>query len=136
MKMARRFFQTREIAVLRACTAAEQTARFYDYWTLKEASIKARGKALGQGLESTGFHLDFSVGAGGVTGPGEIREDPEDLVTRACYCLLEPTADYRLAICWLPPAAVLPRLRLFELGGAGQPAREFSQPLRAASVTR
>jgi 4'-phosphopantetheinyl transferase len=135
MKLARRFFQTPEIAVLQACDAAEQTARFYDYWTLKEARIKARGEALGQGLESAGFHLDFSGGAEGVTGPGEIREDPEGLATRACYCLLEPAADYRLAICWLPPAAVLPRLRLFELGGADQPAREFSQPLRAASVT-
>jgi 4'-phosphopantetheinyl transferase len=135
LKLARRFFQAREIAGLQACTAAEQTVRFYDYWTLKEARIKARGQALGPGLESAGFQLDFPVGAEGVTGPGEIREDPEDLATRAYYCLLEPAADYRLAICWLPPAAVLPRLRLFELGGVDQPAREFSHTLRAASPT-
>jgi 4'-phosphopantetheinyl transferase len=135
LKLARRFFQTHEIAALQACNREEQTARFYDYWTLKEARVKARGEALGQGLESAGFHLGFCSGAEGVTGPGEIRGDPDDLATQAYYCLLDPVAGHRLAICWLPPAALLPRLRLFELGGADQPAREFSQPLRAASVT-
>jgi len=37
LKLARRFFQTHEIAALQACNREEQTARFYDYWTLKEA---------------------------------------------------------------------------------------------------
>ena len=133
MKLARRFFQAREIAALQACSQGEQTAKFYDYWTLKEACIKARGKTLGQGLESAGFHLDFPVGAEGVTGPGEIREDPEDMAAGAYYCLLEPVADYRLAICWLPPTAMQPRLRLFELDGADQPIRECSPLLRASS---
>jgi hypothetical protein len=50
--------------------------------------------------------------------------------------LLDPVVGYRLAICWLSPAAVQPRLRMFELRGAGQPATEFSQYLRAASVSR
>ena len=135
LKLARRFFQTREVAGLQACGEERQTARFYDYWTLKEACIKARGQALGQGLESAGFHLGFSVGAEGVTGPGVIMEEPEDLATQVYYCLLEPAADYRLAICWLLPAAVLPRLRMFELRGADQVAAEFSQSLRAASLT-
>ena len=48
--------------------------------------------------------------------------------------LLEPAVGYRLAICWLPPTAVLPRLHLFELGDVDRPASEFSPTLRAASV--
>ena len=135
LKLAGRFFQAPEIAALQACSKAEQTARFYDYWTLKEARIKAGGAALGLGLESSGFKLDFPAGAGGVTGLGEIREDLDDLATRAYYCLLDPVVGYRLAICWLPPAAVLPRLRMFELRGADQPARECSPLLRASSLT-
>lgn len=134
LKLARRFFQAPEIAVLQACSKVEKTARFYDYWTLKEAGIKASGAALGLELPFSGFKLDFPAGAaGGVTGLGEIREDPDDLATQAYYCLLDPVVGYRLAICWLPPAAVLPRLRMFELRGADQPAKERSQPLRAAS---
>lgn len=133
LKLARRFYQADEIAALQACGKVEQTATFYDYWTLKEARIKASGAALGPGLESSGFKLDFPAGAEGVNGPGEIREDSGELDTLAYYCLLDPVAGYRLAICWLPPAAVLPRLRLFELRGADKPAREFSQSLRAAS---
>jgi hypothetical protein len=136
LKLARRFFQAHEIAALEVCSKADQTAKFYDYWTLKEARIKAGGTALGLELESSGFMLGAPPGTGGVAGLGEIREYPGDLATQAYYCLLDPVADYRLAICWLPSATVLPRLRMFELRGAGQPAREFSQPLRAASVTR
>jgi phosphopantetheine--protein transferase-like protein len=134
LKLARRFFQAHEIAALQACGKEEQTARFYDYWTLKEAGIKARGAALGQELESSGFKLDSPAGAEGVTGLTEIRDESGVLASPAYYCLLDPVADYRLAICWLTPAAVLPRLRMFELRGADQPAREFSPSLRAASV--
>ena len=133
MKLARRFFQAGEIAVLEACSEVEQTARFYAYWTLKEARIKAQGEALGRGLESCGFALDFPPGAGVITGLGDIREDPEDPTSRAYYCLLDPAETYRLAVCWLRPAGVLPCLRMFELDSAGRDAREFSQPLRAAS---
>jgi len=135
LKLAGRFFQAYEIEDLQACNKEEQTARFYDYWTLKESSIKARGEALGQGLESVGFRLDLPAGTGGVTGLRESRGDPDNLTIPAYYCLLEPIVDYRLAVCWLRPTTGLPHLRMFELRGAGQPAKEFSKPLRAASIT-
>ncbi len=135
LKLAGRFFRADEILALRACDKTEQTARFYDYWTLKEAGIKAGGGALGLELESCGFKLDFPAGAGSAAGLGEIREDPGELAAQAYYCLLEPTPGYRLAICWLRSAPVLPRLRMFELRGADQPARECSPALRAASVS-
>ncbi|MBI5095329.1 MAG: 4'-phosphopantetheinyl transferase superfamily protein [Candidatus Hydrogenedentes bacterium] len=45
-RLAERFFATGEAAVLRELNAADQTAAFFQYWTLKEAYIKARGDGL------------------------------------------------------------------------------------------
>jgi phosphopantetheine--protein transferase-like protein len=39
-------FSPAEIAALRALSPAERTDRFFDYWALKEAYIKARGMGL------------------------------------------------------------------------------------------
>ncbi|HVY45201.1 MAG TPA: 4'-phosphopantetheinyl transferase superfamily protein [Minicystis sp.] len=44
--IANRFFSAREVEDLGRVPAAEQRARFFDYWTLKEAYIKARGMGL------------------------------------------------------------------------------------------
>ena len=43
LDIADRFFAPREAAALSALPTDEQLARFYDYWTLKESYIKARG---------------------------------------------------------------------------------------------
>jgi 4'-phosphopantetheinyl transferase len=39
-------FSSAEVAALRRLSPAEMTERFFDYWTLKEAYIKARGLGL------------------------------------------------------------------------------------------
>ena len=130
MKVARRFFQPGEIASLAACTSAErQIARFYDYWTLKEARIKASGAALGPGLESCGFELFFPANADQA---GLITEHPRYSSAEAYYCLLEPVPDYRLALCSLYQGGVGPHLQVFELRDAGMAAR-LATPLRAVS---
>ncbi len=113
MKLARRFFDPAEVAALEACrTADEQRDRFYDYWTLKEARVKAWGAALGPALGSLVFALDFPV-AGPAGGPGRIAEICPGAPSGARYCLLDLVPGYRLATCWRAPAGVRPRLRLF-----------------------
>jgi phosphopantetheinyl transferase len=134
MKLARRFYDPAEVAALEACApAGEQRSRFYDYWTLKEARVKAQGLALGPALASLVFELDFPAGAPGEGGAGTISEAVPGEPLGAHYCLLDLAPGYRLATCWLKPAGILPRLRLFHWCPAAG-ARPLVRPLRAASA--
>jgi 4'-phosphopantetheinyl transferase len=55
--VARRFFAPREVDDLRALPPDEQSRVFFDYWTLKEAYIKARGFGLALPLADFAFRL-------------------------------------------------------------------------------
>lgn len=55
--VAGRFFSPREVADLRALPPDEQPRVFFDYWTLKEAYIKARGLGLAIPLHHFSFVL-------------------------------------------------------------------------------
>jgi 4'-phosphopantetheinyl transferase len=47
LAIAEHCFSSEEVASLRNLTAQQQSDLFFDYWTLKEAHVKARGKGLG-----------------------------------------------------------------------------------------
>jgi 4'-phosphopantetheinyl transferase len=47
LSLARRFFQAREVATLEALLPVEQERLFFEYWTAKEAYLKATGEGLG-----------------------------------------------------------------------------------------
>jgi 4'-phosphopantetheinyl transferase len=130
MKLARRFFRPEEADALQDCSEARQRDRFYDFWTLKEAAVKARGEALVPGLQAHGFALTFPSGA--AHGSGSIAVTTAGVEDTAHYCLLDPLAAYRVAVCWLPPTSLPPQLRVFELR-AGDEAVELMLPLRASS---
>jgi len=57
LDIAERFFTPLESAKIRKGPIEEQIQHFFDYWTLKEAYIKAIGKGLSQGLDQFQFLL-------------------------------------------------------------------------------
>jgi len=57
VQVADRFFAPSEAAELRSLPESRQRGRFFDYWTLKEAYIKARGMGLAIPLEQFAFSL-------------------------------------------------------------------------------
>ena len=109
LTLARRFFQAAEVADILSLAGGARECRFYDYWTLKEAAIKAGGGALGPELERTGFVIR-SVPA---DAPAIIERAPGEACTGAYHCLLAPLPDYRLAVCWRGPEAIRPNLALY-----------------------
>ena len=58
MDIADRFFSSREVENLRSQIPTAQPYRFLDFWTLKEAYIKARGLGLAIPLDSFSFVLE------------------------------------------------------------------------------
>jgi 4'-phosphopantetheinyl transferase len=58
LEIADRFFAPAELAALRALPSQQQQQRFFDYWTLKESYVKARGMGLSIPLGSFAFRLE------------------------------------------------------------------------------
>ena len=123
IEIADRFFSPGEAAALGALEPARQPQRFFEYWTLKESYIKARGMGLSLPLHKFTFSYpsDTSV---------VIDIDPEldDTPQRWMFWQLEPSAEYLVAVCLERTAADPPRLVL-------QPSLpHIASPLAAAPV--
>ncbi|HVG84714.1 MAG TPA: 4'-phosphopantetheinyl transferase superfamily protein [Vicinamibacterales bacterium] len=91
--IAERFFAPSEVADLRKLSDEDQARVFFDYWTLKEAYIKARGMGLALPLA----HFAFSLGPPAAP---TIRFDPEidDDETTWQFAQSWPTDQHRLAV--------------------------------------
>jgi 4'-phosphopantetheinyl transferase len=57
--IADRFFSAAAVAALHASPEASRRERFFDYWTLKEAYIKARGMGLAIPLDHFSFLIEM-----------------------------------------------------------------------------
>jgi 4'-phosphopantetheinyl transferase len=94
LKIANQFFAAEESAELQALPRAQQLGRFFEYWTLKESYIKARGMGLCIDLGCFGFQF-----------PGErtvrisIRPELDDRPSRWRFWQFRPAAAYLAAIC-------------------------------------
>jgi len=73
--LAERYFAPAEVEALRRVPAEEMPRAFLDFWTLKEAYIKARGMGLALPLDGFAFHLGPG-GAARITFSPRIDDDP------------------------------------------------------------
>ncbi len=73
-EIAKRFFSPREVAALLALPANMQQEAFFDYWTCKEAFIKARGEGLTLSLD----RFDISLVPGELVALLNIIGDPQE----------------------------------------------------------
>jgi len=62
MPIARRMFSEIELETLRDKTDAEMRQRFFYYWTLREAYVKAKGTGLGGSSKAFHFRIDEQAG--------------------------------------------------------------------------
>jgi len=92
LEIAERFFAPREVLALRALPVALQRYHFFDYWTLKESYIKARGMGLAIPLADFSFELGEPI---------RIRFEPAlpDDPARWQFQLFRPDPQHTLATC-------------------------------------
>jgi len=100
-RLARRFFAATEVAALVALPARARSERFYDLWTVKEAVVKALGRALPPALAHVAVRLDAD---------GRVEITPPDDAPGGVWqvALFTPAEGYRLAVAALRPEGSKP----------------------------
>ncbi|MFD1747350.1 4'-phosphopantetheinyl transferase family protein [Rhizobium helianthi] len=97
LQLAEHVLAPPECADLLGHESTAQRARFYDYWTLKEAYVKARGLGLSLGLDSFWFQLEGEAPQI-VFGP-DSTDDPKQWH----FAQFSPTESHKLALAVCMP---------------------------------
>jgi 4'-phosphopantetheinyl transferase len=128
--LAAGFFAPDEVAALSALPADRQQLRFFEYWTLKESYIKARGMGLSIPLDE--FSFEF---------PAEnairihIAGTQNDLPSRWHFWQFQLAAEYLAALCVERVGAICPTLALRKIVPLrGEHEMEY-KPVRASGET-
>jgi 4'-phosphopantetheinyl transferase len=103
--IADRFMATPEAKDIHALPPDTQAIRFFTYWTLKEAYIKARGMGLSIPLDKFWFLLDSTVSA---SSPARLvlAPDMDDDASGWSFAQLQPTDRHLLAVARREPATL------------------------------
>ena len=95
LAIANRFFSKREVIDLFKLPIEQQSDRFFDYWTLKEAYMKARGEGISLGLSNFGFSVankpDITI---------EMNSCLNDSPLDWQFFCVTPNPDYRLSLAF------------------------------------
>jgi len=93
LAIADRYFSAGEIEDLFALPIAQQRGRFFDYWTLKEAYMKASGEGISLGLGNFSFHFNGDK-VSRISFGEKIDDNPDDWLFQQS----EPAQDHRMAL--------------------------------------
>lgn len=107
VEIADRFFAPEELQALHALPKAEQPQRFFEYWTLKESYVKARGMGLSIALDRFAFLMEDRAQIR-LTIDRRLGDNPE----RWAFWQFEPAPGYLLALCVARSDDVASSLRL------------------------
>jgi len=111
VEIAQRFFSAQEVEALLNCPKSQQRQRFFQYWTLKEAYIKARGLGLSQPLEQFSFSFNASLKILKLSFNEPLKENAEHW---QCF-LLKVTSTHYAAICIFNPTRIVYKLQAKEV---------------------
>lgn len=99
--IARRYFSASEVKALLALPTTQQQTRFFEYWTLKEAYVKATGQGLSVPLDA----FSFNIGRTDVTkhniqiALNFAQEGQENSSGNWFSCLFYPDDTHCVALC-------------------------------------
>lgn len=110
VKLADRFFSAREVKDLKALPEHKQASRFFDYWTLKESYIKARGMGLSIPLDQFTFLLSETDGNVGF----ELSPEQNDRPDRWLFRQWNVLPSFKAALT-LEKSATLPKILVRKL---------------------
>jgi 4'-phosphopantetheinyl transferase len=97
------FFAVDEAAALHRLAVDEQEQRFFSYWTLKEAYIKARGMGLSIPLDRFSFHFSANRKIH-ISFQPPLEDDPD----RWRFQQFSPSSDHLVSLCTERNVAVEP----------------------------
>ncbi|MBF0287251.1 MAG: 4'-phosphopantetheinyl transferase superfamily protein [SAR324 cluster bacterium] len=93
LEIAENFFSPQEVFDLSRLSEDAQQDRFFDYWTLKESYIKARGMGLSLPLEHFSFDLGRSKNID-ISFDQHLKDDPQNWR----FWLLRPGPHHKAAV--------------------------------------
>lgn len=110
LQTANRFYSPTEVAVLQSLQPAEQRRRFFEYWTLREAYVKARGLAIAVLFK----HLCFEI-----RDAGDITLRPvaalDDQIDRWHFEIIWPSSTHCMAVAIAGAGSTRPIIAVHKL---------------------
>lgn len=128
VEIAKRFFSKQEVEALLEVKQEQQRQRFFQYWTLKEAFIKAKGMGLYLPLQQFTFSLDETNKILKLAFDKCLNDNARDWQ----YWLLQVTENHYAAVCIYNPLRIDYRLYAKEVIPL-QSEQDFNFRLLAAS---
>ena len=97
LAVAERMFAEAEVNVLRSCDDSNMQASFFDYWTLREAYVKAIGTGLGGSSKDFYFTVDEQNQGNREARLYFVESEPKDKISWV-FTLLSPSLEHVIAV--------------------------------------